>query len=267
MRFALCNELFQDRSFEAGVHAAAQCGYTGLELAPFTLGARPFDGRRIRLAVESEGLSIVGLHWLLAKTQGFYLTSPDAEVRKRTTAYLAELARDCAALGGTVLVLGSPQQRSLLPNVTFEQATDYAQDVITSLIPTLEATGTVLALEPLSPVETDFWNTAAQVTRFLRKIDSPHVRLHLDCKAMASEDRPMVDLIREYASWTAHFHANDPNLQGPGFGELDFHPIFRALHETGYAGWISVEVFDYSPGTDRLAQRSLDYMRDVDSAV
>lgn len=267
MRFAICNELFQDRSLEAGFRTAAQCGYTGLELAPFTLGDRPIDARRIRLAAENEGLSIVGLHWLLAKTRGFHLTSPDAEVRERTTTYLAELATLCAELGGSVLVFGSPQQRSLHPEITRELADAYAEEIVASLIPTLETTGTVLALEPLSPTETNFWNSADEVTRFLQKFNSPRVRLHLDCKAMASENRPIPEIIREFAPWTAHFHANDPNLRGPGFGELDFTPIFRTLRDTGYQGWISVEVFDYTPGPDQLAAQSLRYMRSVEEKV
>ena len=45
----------------------------------------------------------------------------------------------------------------------------------------------------------------------------------LDCKAMwAMEPEPIPDVIRRYQDWFDHFHANDPNLQGPGFGELDF---------------------------------------------
>ena len=63
-------------------------------------------------------MQIIGLHWLLAKTEGFHLTSPDAAVRKRTGEYLAELARAAADLGGDILVLGSPFQRNVPPGAT-----------------------------------------------------------------------------------------------------------------------------------------------------
>ena len=62
--------------------------------------------------MERAGLEVVGLHWLLAKTTGFHLTTPDAQFRRQTAEYFGELARFCADLGGKVLVLGSPQQRT-----------------------------------------------------------------------------------------------------------------------------------------------------------
>ena len=74
--------------------------------------------------------------------------------------------------------------------------------------------------------------------------------------------RPIPGLIQRHAERLVHFHANDPNQQGPGFGQLDFVPIFAALREVDYRGWVSVEVFDYSPGAERLARESIRYMRD-----
>jgi sugar phosphate isomerase/epimerase len=47
-------------------------------------------------------------------------------------------------------------------------------------------------------------------------------------------------------------------------GEIDFHPIFAALREIHYRGWVSVEVFDYEPGVEALASQSIQYMRQVE---
>ena len=74
--------------------------------------------------VEDAGLETIGLHWLLAKTEGFYLTSPDAAVRRATGDYLKALAEATRDLGGSLMVLGSPKQRDLLPGVTYDQAAD-----------------------------------------------------------------------------------------------------------------------------------------------
>jgi len=268
MKFAICNETFLDWPFDKAFAFAAECGYTGIEIAPFTMAP---DAREVTAAQRSEvrrqaevaGLEVVGLHWLLAKTNGYYLTTPDEEVRRRTAAYIQELARLCRDLGGSRMVFGSPQQRNILPGVTPEQAMNFAAEVVIETLPVLEETGVTLCIEPLAPADGNFLNTAADAVQLIEQIAHPNCRLILDCKAMSGEPTPIPELIRRHRQLLAHFHANDPNLQGPGFGELDFVPIFAALGEVDYRGWVSVEVFDYTPGVERLAKESIENMRDA----
>jgi len=271
-RYAICNETFGDWPLAKACDMAAACGYGGIEIAPFTLAPLASDipvaaRQEIRRTIARAGLDCVGLHWLLAKTEGFHVAHPDAAVRDRTVAYLGELARLCHDLGGRVLVFGSPQRRSLLPGVTLEEAHGHIREVFSRLLPVLETTDTVVALEPLAPSETDVLTTAAETCRLLEAIGSPHVRLHLDVKAMAAEPTGTPEIIRASAPWLEHFHANDENLRGPGFGGVDFLPIFRSLDEVGYAGWVSVEVFDFTPGPERLARESLAYMRQIEAEL
>ena len=265
-KFAICNETFKDWPHEKAFAFAAECGYQGLELAPFTFAYNVRDitaaqRAEIRRLAESNHLEIIGLHWLLAKTEGYYLTSPERAVRRKTADYFGDLARFSAELGGKILVLGSPQQRDLLPGVAREEAMKYAADTLQMTLPALESTDVTMALEPLSPKTTTFLTTAAEAVELIHMVKSPRCRLHLDCRAMSTESTPIPDLIRKHRDLLHHFHANDANSQGPGFGAIDFVPIFQALRDIHYRGWVSVEVFDYSPGPERLARESIAYMR------
>ena len=266
MRFAICNELFEGWPFDRVCRFAREAGYEGLEVAPFTLAPLITDVTRehralLRRQAADAGIEIIGLHWLLAGTKDFHLTSPDPSVRSRTAEYIGALSTACFDLGGTLMVFGSPKQRSLLPGVSREQAFEWAADTFRRAMPIVGDNGVSICMEPLSPSETDFVNTCEEAALLIRTVDHPNFTLHLDVKAMSSEATPMVELIRRYGPQAGHFHANDANLRGPGFGDVDFVPIFRALHDAGYDGWVSVEVFDYKPDPETIARQSADYMR------
>jgi len=266
MKFAICNETFQDWPFDKAFAFARECGYTGIEFAPFTINkdVRQISSAKrdeVRRQAEEAGLEVVGLHWLLAFTEGFYVTTPDAEVRRNTSEYMGELARLCRDLGGGVLVLGSPMQRNLLPGVSHDEAMEYAADTLRGAMPYIEECDVVLAVEPLGPEEGDFLRTAELGVKLIEMVDSPRCRLHLDVKAMSTEDKPIDAIIRDNANLLQHFHANDPNRRGPGMGDVDFKPILAALQEINYQGWLSVEVFDYEPGIETLARESIENMK------
>ncbi len=269
MKFAICHELFENISWPEQCRMIAALGYKGIEVAPFTISdnlakvpAAVFD--RMRREAEDQGLEVIGLHWLLARTQGLHLTSPDPAVRSATAEYLRLLGRVCHRLGGKILVFGSPVQRNLADGVSPDDGMRYAAEVFREVMPELQSLSVQLCVEPLTPQETNFLNTCDEAMQLIRMVGHPDIRLHQDVKAMlGAETRPLPALIHEYRDICGHFHVNDSNLLGPGMGPTDFHPIFRALRESDYQGWVSVEVFDYRPGAEHIAAVSLQYMQRV----
>lgn len=272
MKYAICNETFGDWPLAKALALAHEVGYTGWEVAPFMLTDDIFaysasERAAYRQQVEDAGFEIIGLHWLLAKTTGLHLTSMDAGARQRTTEYLCELARLCRDLGGNIMVLGSPQQRNVPEGQSMESAMENAAEVIKAAVPELEKQSVRIAIEPLGHEEGNFLNTAVDGRKLQAMIDSPQVQLHLDVKAMSDESTPTPQIIRDNADAMIHFHANDPNRQGPGMGEVDFVPIFTALREIGYDDWVSVEVFDYTPGIETLVTESMRNLLAAENAV
>jgi sugar phosphate isomerase/epimerase len=95
-------------------------------------------------------------------------------------------------------------------------------------------------------------------------VDEKNFCLHQDVKAMlGAETESLPVLIDRFKEQTGHFHVNDTNLLGPGMGETEYAPIFEALLKSGYSGWVSVEVFDYSPGAEVIARESFLNMQEA----
>ncbi|MDB6036741.1 MAG: D-tagatose 3-epimerase, partial [Verrucomicrobiales bacterium] len=215
----------------------------------------------IRELAKLSNIEIAGIHWVLAQTEGLHLTHPDVEIRRRTTNYLSELVDFCADLGGKVIVVGSPKQRQVLPEVSSDQAWDWATACFREPAMKAEQRAVTICFEPLSPAETNFINTAQEAIRFAEQLHTPHFKIILDVKAMSSEEKSIPEIIRSASPHFAHFHANDKNLKGPGFGEVDFKPIAAALKEVRYTGFVSVEVFNFDEGPEIIARGSLEYLQ------
>ena len=267
MKFAICQELYENWDWKKQCEFSASLGYTGLELAPFTLAGRIGEVSQetrsgYRKIAEDHGMQIMGLHWLLAKTEGLHLTKADPAIRKATSDYLIELGNACADFGGTLMVFGSPFQRNLEDGMTTEQAMANAAEVFKAALPAFADRGVEICMEPLTPKETNFINTCAQATELIEMVGEPNFTLHQDVKAMlGAEEKSIPELIAKYDGKVGHFHVNDTNLLGPGMGETDYKPILKALSESSYDGWVSVEVFDYKPGAENIARQSIEYLK------
>ena len=268
MKFAICNEIFQGWKIEDILGHAAGLGYQGVEVAPFTLSnsvcdIAPPERQRIRDAAAKHGIQIAGIHWVLVKPEGLYMNHPDRAIRQRTSDYFVALVDFCADLGGRVMVVGAPKQRNLLPGVSREQAEGWTADCFGNAVKQAEERQVTICFEPLAPSETNFINTAAEAIQFAQRLKSPNFKIILDAKAMCSETKPIPQIIRESWPGFAHFHANDKNLKGPGFGDVDFRPIATALKDVGYDGFVSVEVFKFDEGAEAIARGSIEYLRKV----
>jgi sugar phosphate isomerase/epimerase len=268
MKFTICNEIFRDWRLEDTFAFAAKVGYEAVEIAPFTLAdsvreISALDRRRIREEAARAQIAISGIHWVLVKPEGLYINHREADVRTRTSEYFGDLVDFCADIGGRFMVVGSPRQRQVLPDVRPQQAWDWALETFRAPVKRAEERDVVICVEPLSPAETNFINTAATAVDFIRQLPSPCFKILLDVKAMCSEAKPIPQIIRDSWPHFAYFHANDRNLKGPGFGAVDFGPIAAALREVGYDGHVSVEVFQFEEGPEVIARNSLGYLRRV----
>jgi len=273
MKFAICNETFQNQPFRSVCECAGRLGYDGVELAPFTLGKlvtelSAAERRELRAAASDNGVEIIGLHWLLVLPKGIdkklHINCADAAVRQQTAEYYKELIHLCAELGGKIMVHGSPAQRNWDVSEKYQETFARTVEFFQSTLDAAKECGVTICFEPLTHAETNFINRARDARDLIEAAGHSSLKLHLDAKAMCGGefDSP-AETIRKNKDILRHFHANDRNKKGPGTGDVDFKPIAAAMKEIGYQGYVSVEVFDYAPDGETIARESLKYLKEV----
>jgi D-psicose/D-tagatose/L-ribulose 3-epimerase len=241
-------------------------GFGALEVAPTRLWADPLaqDPAEIaaaRGAVEASGLRIVALQSLLFQRPELQLFG-DAEARQGLYDHLRGMARLAADLGATRLVFGSPgnRRRGDLP---VEQADEIAVDLFARLGAEAAELGVCFCIEA-NPVDyrCDWLTDSVASTAFVRAVDSPGVRLHLDtaCMALAGDDA--VERVRAGADVLAHVHLSAPQLGAVGpDGPVDHEAMAEALRAADYAGHVSVEMLAQSENVLGAVRDTADFVR------
>lgn len=247
-------------------------GYTGLEIAPFTLADDPAslpETRRAELrgAMKDEGLCFVGLHWLLSTPSGLHMTTRDGAVRTRTWEYIHRLIDLCADLAvckaeyNAVIVIGSPKQRSAVDGMTPREAAHIFTHELAHAAPHAESRGIQLLVEPLSPDQTNVITNLQEAVNIVKQIGSPAVQTMFDTHNAIAEKESHAELIRHYSSYIRHVHVNETDGREPGTGNYDFGSLMSALVAAKYSGWISLEVFNWERGSKQIAEDALNYLK------
>ena len=272
MEFVLCNEVVRDLDFVAQAELAAQLGYAGLEVAPFTLDATaPHtlpSAERTRLArtARDAGAPILGLHWLLVAPAGLSITTADPALRARTLAVMRGLVFLAADLGASYLVHGSPGQR----HVAAAGDAARAEDAMLQAGEWAREAGVTYCLEPLDAGQTNWMTRVADAAGFTARVGNPHLRTMLDvCAAGNGEVEAVTALLERHlpGGQIAHIHLNDRNKRAPGQGEDRFGPILATLAAHGYAGRGGVEPFQYVPDGPTAAARAIGYLQGCAQAI
>jgi len=268
MKFGTCNEYFENWPLEEVFDYAAQIGYDGVEIAPFTLADSveeiPSSRRtEIRRAAASAGVEIIGLHWLLVSPKGLYTNHVDNCIRNRTRDYFKALIEFCGDLGGQVMIVGSPHQRTVQDGWDYGEAWKRTRAVFEDCLASCEHHQVSLCIEPLSADQTNFITTAREARKLVEEINHRNFQMMVDVCSGSTEAEPVADLLDIAGPHLFHVHVNDANKRGPGFGETDFVSVMRRLKETAYDRYVSVEVFDFEPDPRTIAAGSLKYLRGI----
>jgi sugar phosphate isomerase/epimerase len=276
-KYSICNELYENWDFAKVCRFSRQLGYTGLEIAPFTLGNSVDEisaarRKELRQIMKNEGIECAGLHWLLVSPKGLHITTADANTRKHSWDYMKKLIQFCHDLGGKVMVLGSPKQRGTQGGATRAQATQYLTEGLAQMGPVAQQARVLLLLEALPTDQTDVVTTLGEAVSVVKSVNQPAIQSMFDFHNTLDEKEPLDALIRKYAPYIRHVHVNEMDGRHPGTGKLDYVSAFKALTEIKYRGWISLEVFKtgYKPEAfipEQIATEAYKYLQTVDKQM
>jgi sugar phosphate isomerase/epimerase len=247
--------------------AAAELGFDAVEVSPFTIdpyvtnipAARRQEVRRM---AADHGLAVAAIHWVLAKTEGFHSTHPDASIRAKTIDYLRALVDFGVDIGAAAMVVGSPLQRRVLDDVTYAEAWSRFAEAMAAAGAQGAAAGFKVCIEPLAPdTDNNLILKAAEAVKIAREIAMPNVGVILDTYSSTRTEEDVPGAIRATGDLLFHYHCNDLNKRAPGFGRVDFVPIFDALLDVDFGGYCSIEVFDFSLEPKDHVGRGLQHLK------
>lgn len=274
--YAMCNESMQELSWAEQCDIIGNAGYTGVEIAPFTLvenGVEEINASERKQMVQdmnNAGIECVGLHWLLSPPpEGLHFTTPDASVRNRAVKYLDSLIDFCGDLGGTVMIFGSPGQRSTTEGATVEEAKKYFADGLARVADHAQERGVKILVEHLGSDQTDVVNTLAEAVEIVNAVDHPAIQAMFDFHNTIDETEPFHVLIEKYFDYIQHVHVQemDGTYLGTGNAVNDYVKAFQTLKDLGFNKWVSLEVFDFSPGGKTIANESMDTLKTIETKL
>lgn len=273
LRHSICNEIFHppgvrsEYTFEAACRKIREIGYTGIEVAPFTLSDEPqsipaADRKTVRETIVNEGLQFAGLHWLMLSPKGLHVTTPDNALRERSWTQVRHLMDLCADLGDNgVMVFGSPGQRNSTGGSSPEDSTKRFRDGFASVAKQAEERGVTVLVEALPNAQSDVVNTLAAAVEIVQYCGSPAIQTMFDSHNAADESEPHGDVIRKYWDCIRHVHVNEMDGKHCGRGDYDFKSLLQVLADNKYEGWVSLEAFDFSFGAETIARESLQHLK------
>lgn len=213
-------------------------GYDGIEIPMFGGEVSHYEeiGRRLK----DRGLESTGIAVLPAGN----CISPDAAERAKALDGLKWMI-DCTVAIGATTVAGPFHQPLGVFSGKGPTADEvkWCAEVHKQGAQYAGMAGVTLAVEPLNRFECYFLNTIDQAVALSKLVDEPNYGYLFDTFHTNIEENDVTALIRSSIKHIRHVHITENNRGVPGAGHIPFQPIFNALRQSGWDGWLTVESF------------------------
>lgn len=215
-------------------------GYDGVEIPIFE--GRPDDYRRIAAILDRIGLERTAVTAMGDPSMN--LIASDAATRRKGIAYM-EWAIDCAeALGARKLCGPLHSTLGLFSGVGPTRAEKNRSVAAQRAIGDHAGKrGVTIGLEALNRFECYLLNTMDDLAAHIDEIGHPHIQGMYDTFHANIEEADPIAAYRRNARIFTHIHISENDRGVPGRGHVPWKKTFRAIRESGYDGWLTIEAF------------------------
>jgi D-psicose/D-tagatose/L-ribulose 3-epimerase len=214
-------------------------GFDGVEISMYR-------GREFAVSDVRRGLADNGLECTICSilVDGLSMISDDSSIRDKAVEQVKENIAATAECGGKVIAgpLYSPVGY-LAGRRRSQDEWKRGVDCWQRLGQTLTSHGVTAAIEPLNRFETFFLNTAEDSARFCDEINHPNVGILFDTFHANIEEKDIAAGYRRVGRHLKHVHTCENDRGTPGSGHIEWHPVFEAIRDIGYDGWLTIESF------------------------
>lgn len=267
MKLAFSSNAYLRYPIEDTIERIASFGYQGIELladVPHAWPAGLLESQKqsIRDALAKHKLTISNINAFMMNAiadprQPYWHPSwiePDPNyraIRREHTKRALQLARDLGAPNITTEP-GGP----LAPGQSWREAAAIFYEELMPCIEVAEAVGVTLLIEPEPGLLIEKFD---QYLDFVDRIDSPMVGLNFDVGHAYCVGEDPQDWVSKMAQHTRHYHLEDIAASRvhqhlvPGHGAIDFSATLAAIQNSGYTGWLTVELYPYIDNPDQAA--------------
>ena len=167
-------------------------------------------------------------------------------------------------IGANVLVVNTEPPDPSRPDQLAE-----VQDRLARLCARAERCNIDVALEPEPGM---LIGSSDDLLAMAERVGSPNLKINLDVGHAHLTDPDVVETIRKLGDKIAHTHVED--IAGgvhehllPGEGEIDLAAVLDALHEVGYDGFATIDLFHLGDDPGKRARQALEALKKIETKL
>jgi sugar phosphate isomerase/epimerase len=269
MKFAFSANAFRRYSIRETIDLVADLGYRGIEIMadvphafPAHLSAR--DVADLRRAIEGRGLEVSNLNAFMHHADGdtYHPTwiEPQLELRRKRIDYTLACIDLAAELGAGTL---STEPGGPLEGMSEARGLELFLEGLRAVEKRARARKVRVLIEPEPGLLIE---NSRQFLALSRHLDPRVFGLNFDIGHFFCVGEDPCALVPDLMPFISHFHLEDIAANRVhhhlmlGEGAIDIASVLRTIRGTGFAGFVTVELYTYEDQPDSAARRAIEYL-------